>query len=507
MAPRRSFLGGVAFGLLLLSAASPAAPRATITDRNGVVLAQTTPVDSIYAEPKRIGDVSVAAAALVNAMRGTDLQALRLKLMSPKRFVWIARHVDPGAALAVMKLSLPGVGLRREYQRTYPQGALTSHVVGIADYDARQGMSGAERLFDGRLDGDSSPLALSVDVRAQAIVRDELLRAMATHGAKGAAGLVLDARSGEVMALVSLPDFTPADHETMVAAGYRNKLTDEVRELGGFFEIFTVAIALDDRRVTPATLLDVTRPMRLQSVVLRDDEPSRRPLSVVDAFARSSVIAAALLAQRYTPKDQLASLRRLGLLDPMTMDGHEMIAPPLYRSRSLRAIDRTAIGYGYGVALAPLQAAVVATGIVNHGQLMAPTLMRRDGDMAPGVRIVTERTSTEMRLLLRRVVRDGTGMSADVSGWDVGGKTGTAFRMVAGRYDKQRRTTWFFAGFPMNPEPRYTLLVMLDEPQGTAATQGRATSEWNAAPSAGRMISELAPLLGVVPTASTSHSL
>jgi cell division protein FtsI (penicillin-binding protein 3) len=468
-------------------------------------------VESIYADPSKVGDPGTMAATLAKLLPGRDIAGLRAKLSGDRRFVWIARHVDDATAESLAKLSLPGIGLRREEQRLYPQGALTSHVVGIADYDVQRGMSGAESLFDARLAGRGSPIALSIDVRAQAVVREALVSAMKAYDAKGAAGLVLDATTGEIIAFVSLPDFDPGDRRSIDPAGYRNKLTDEVHEVGGLFEIFTTAIALDDGHVTPAMLLDVTHPLRLQSTLLQDDNPSTRPLSVADAFARSSVIGAALMAERYIPQDQFSSLRRLGLFDPLPVSGERVVAHPLYRGDTRRVADRTAIGYGCGIALAPLQAALIATGIVNHGVLLPATLLRRDTAMdVPGTRIVAERTSAQMRALLRHAVRTGTGMPADVPDYEVGGKTGTSFKVVAGQYDMRRRTTWFFAGYPMTGAPKYTMLIMVDEPQGTAATGGQATAQWNAAPTAARVIRGLAPILGMkvgLTTGSGSASL
>jgi cell division protein FtsI (penicillin-binding protein 3) len=486
-----------------------ASPRANIIDRNGVVLATTTTAQSIYADPAKISDPANTAKALAKLLPGIDPEALLTKLTAQKRFVWVARHVDEATAQSMATLKLSGIGLRREDLRIYPRGSLTSHVVGITDYDVQNGMSGAESLFNARLTGGVKPVALSIDVRAQTVVREALVSAVASYDAKGAAGLLLDAQTGEIIAFVSLPDFAPGDRGSIAPDGYRNKLSDEVHELGGMFEVFTAAIALDDGRVTPATLLDVTHPMRLQSTLLRDDEPSTRPLSLADAFAHSSVIGAALISDRYSAQDQFASLRRLGLLDTMVVNGQPIVAQPLYHPNFIRAVDRTAIGYGCGIALAPLQAAAVATGIVNHGILAPPTLLRRDvAEVIPATHIVSEKTSTQMRALLRQAVSAGTGMPADVAGYEVGGKTGTSFKVTAGKYDKQRRTTWFFAGFPMNDTPRYTLLIMLDEPHSSVTTSRTPpTAQWNAVPTAGRVIAALAPILGMTPTERPSQPL
>ena len=484
------------------AAPPPAALRAEITDRNGVVLATTAVVASIYADPRHIVNPDATAAALTRLLPGLERDALQAKLASAKSFVWIARHVNAADVRSVLSLALPGIGVRDESGRIYPQGPLTAQVVGFTDLESKYGMAGAESRFDRLLTPGSKTLALSIDVRVQAMVREELVRAMADFQARGAAGLVLDVKTSELLALVSLPDFDPADRKTINPFGYKDRLTSDLYELGGVFEIFTTAAALEQHAVTPKTVVDVTTPLRFSRVTLRDDQPSAIPLSVADIFSRSSIIGAARIAERSSLETLLASLHHLRLLDPMAMDGAQTIARPIAHPANGSRLDRGVVGYGYGIAVSPLQAAVVATGIVNHGVLVAPTLLRSEAAGTIGeTRIVGEQTSAEMRALLRRAVSAGTGAAADVPGLAVGGKTGTSLKPIAGRYAQNRRLTWFFAGFPMNDAPRYTLLIMLDEPHGVDATRGLATSQWNAVPTAGRIIARLARLPGWAPSA------
>jgi cell division protein FtsI (penicillin-binding protein 3) len=392
-----------------------------------------------------------------------------------------------------MRLHLPGVGLRIEPQRRYPQGPLTSHAVGFSDREAQWGMAGVEKALDERLRRGGDPVRLSIDARVQGAVREELAKAVDASGAKGAAGLVLDAESAEVLALVSLPDFDPNDRRTIVPNGYKNRVTSNVYELGGVFEIFTTALALDAGKVGMGTSFGVTPALKIGARTVHDEDPVSRRLTVADIFARSSLIGEALIAQRLSPGEQQAGLRRMGLLDPMRIELAETVGNPLVSRNAWGQYVRTTVGYGYGIAVTPLQAGAVATAVINHGRMMQPTLLKREDGPIDSRSIVSETTSAQMRRLLRQAVSAGTGIYADVPGYRVGGKTGTSLKTEGWGYDKTRHQTWFFAGFPMTDAPRYSLLVMLDEPRA------RATAEWNAAPAAGKIIGRIAPLLEVMP--------
>jgi cell division protein FtsI (penicillin-binding protein 3) len=473
--------------------------RSTIVDRNGVMLATTIETPSVFANPHHVSDAGAVAAALAVCLPGSDPNELRTRLAADRSFVWIARHVGAGAAASVMRLGLPGIGLRTEPQRHYPLASLASHAVGFTDGEAQWGMAGIEGALDERLRRGGDPVQLAIDARVQAAVREELAKAVDRFGAKGAAGLVLDAESAEVLALVSLPDFDPNDRRTIVPNGYKNSVTSNVYELGGVFEIFTTALALDAGKVGPSTSFAVTPTLRIGARTVHDEDPVSRRLTVADIFARSSLIGEALIAQRLSPEEQQAGLRRMGLLDPMRIELAETVGNALASHSAWGRYVRTTIGYGYGIAVTPLQAAAVATAVINHGRLVQPTLLKREGSSIDSRRIVSEATSAQMRRLLRQAVSAGTGIYADVPGYRVGGKTGTALKTVGWGYDKAREQTWFFAGFPMADTPRYTLLIMLDEPRGDSDPRGRATAQWNAAPAAGKIIARIAPLLEVMP--------
>lgn len=473
-------------------AAAAAPARGEILDRRGVVLATTLESPSLYGNPRQIRDPAAAAAAISARIAGLDTEALHRALSRDTPFVWIARHAANHQVRAVMALGMPGIGIKLERVRRYPQGSLTAHVVGFTDADAVTGLGGAEMGCNAVLEHGQS-VHLSLDVRVQQAVRDELVRAMHEYGARAAASVVLDADNAEILALVSLPDYDPNDRSSIAPYGYKNSVSSNVYELGGLFEIFTTAAALDAQRVGPDTRLEVTPTLRIGAHTVRDDEPVRKLLSVADIFARSSLVGAALIAERSSPADQQAALRRMGLLDPMHIELAESGPMPLVSYRAWGPYLRTAIGYGYGIAISPLQAASVATAIVYHGRLVEPTLLLRGGASPQGRPIVSESTSIDMRALMREAVVRGTGHNAEVAGYDVGGKTGTSLKQVASHYDSARRRTWFFAGYPMSPIPRYTLLVMLDEPDGPA--RARATAEWNAAPTAGHIIERIGPLL------------
>jgi cell division protein FtsI (penicillin-binding protein 3) len=488
-----------AFACVAVGAVQAAAApvRGDILDRRGVVLATTVESPSLYANPRHVVDPSATAEAIAARFGRLDVDALRSALSRDTSFVWIARHAESDQVGAVMALGLNGIGVKLEHARRYPEGRLAAHVVGFTDGEASVGLGGIEMSRDAVLKRGQSE-RLSIDTRVQAAVRDELTRAMADYSVHAVGGIVLDAASGEILALVSLPDYDPADRASIAPHGYKNIVTSNVYEMGGLFEIFTTAAALEAHRVNPDTRLTVTPTLWIGAHRVRDENPVRMPLSVEDIFARSSLIGAALIAERSTPAEQQADLRRMGLLEPMGVELVESGSAPLISYRAWGPNLRTAIGYGYGIALTPLQAASVATAVVNHGLLMEPTLLARTGNLPQSRTIVSEATSMRMRELLRAAVVRGTGHSADVPGYAVGGKTGTSLKQTAYHYDRTRRT-WFFAGFPMTEAPRYTVLVMLDDPQDRPGLRGSTTAEWNAVPVAGRIIERIGPLLGVAP--------
>ncbi len=470
--------------------------RADIVDRNGILLATSLSTASLYADPKFVLDPADAARRLVAVLPELDADDVAAKLRLPRRFVWLKRNLTPRQQYLVNSLGIPGLYFQREERRVYPNGAIASHVLGFANVDNR-GLAGVERYFDKRLTGTSEPLELSIDLRVQHVLRDELSETMAAFRAKGVAGLVLDVNTGEVLGMSSLPDFDPNRPAEAPEAARFNRNTLGVYEMGSTFKLFTTAMALEAGTVTLDDGYDASKPLRIARFTINDYHGKRRWLSVPEILIYSSNIGAAKMALDVGPTAQKVFLDRLGLLRPAKIELEE-VGRPQFPS-PWREINTVTIAYGHGVAVSPLQMAAAVAAVVNGGVLHPTTLLkRRPGEEPPGTYVMSRETSDTMRRLMRLVVSRGTGRKADAPGYLVGGKTGTAEKSRGGGYANKALLSSFVGVFPMN-RPRYLVLVLVDEPKGNKSTGGYATGGWTAAPAVGRIIEEIAPLLGVEP--------
>lgn len=470
--------------------------RADIVDRNGVLLATNLETASLYANPRQILDSAQAARRLAGVLPGLAESELTEKLGSHRSFVWIKRNMTPKQEYEVNRLGIPGLYFKREERRVYPQGPLAAHYVGFADID-NKGLAGVEAALDKELSQSTAPVRLSLDIRVQHILRDELMAAMADFRALGAAGIVMDARNGEVVAMASLPDFDPNDAGSQPADARFNRASLGTYEMGSTFKIFTTAMALETGTATLADGYDATQPIRIARYTINDYHPQSRWLSLPEIFLYSSNIGAAKMALDVGTKRQQAFLQRLGLLDPVRVELPE-IGAPLVPS-PWREINTLTVAYGHGISVSPLQMTAAVASVINGGIAHDPTLLRTGfGADRSGRRVLSESTSDAMRRLMRLNVVEGTGKNAEVPGYLVGGKTGTAEKNIAGGYSRRALLSSFVAAFPMD-EPRYVVFVMLDEPKATKATHGFATAGWTAAPIAGRVIARMAPLMGLTP--------
>ena len=470
--------------------------RADITDRNGVVLATSLAAASLYADTRKVPDPVRAASDLATLLPGVREAVLERRLTSGRRFIWLRRKLTPNQQYRVNRLGIPGLEFRQEERRVYPQGRLAGHVVGLTDADGR-GIAGIEKFFDRSLArGVARPVALSLDVRVQHALREELLAGLARTRASGAAGLVLDVLNGEVMALVSLPDFDPNDVAASPERNRFNRVTLGAYEMGSTFKTFTAAMALDARVVSMTSGYDATKPIRISRFVIRDYHAKRRWLSVPEIFMYSSNIGAAKMALDVGPEAQRRFLGRLGLLTRAEIEVPES-APPLLPARWHQTETMT-IGFGHGLAVTPLQLASGVAALVNGGLRVAPTLIRREaGRPVVTQRVIRRHTSAQIRRLLRLVVERTSGRQANAPGYLVGGKTGTAEKSVRGGYDRNALLSSFVAAFPITA-PRFVVLVLLDEPK-PGADGLRPTAGRTAAPVVGRLVPRIAPLLGVAP--------
>jgi cell division protein FtsI (penicillin-binding protein 3) len=473
--------------------------RANIVDRSGIVLATSLPTVSLFANPTDVLDAAEATRRLVKVLPNLDRDRLRAKLSADGTFVWIKRNLTPKQHYRVNRLGLPGLYFQRAERRVYPNGREASHILGLTDVDGR-GLSGVERQFDRRLRGRADDLALSIDIRIQAVLRHELQGAVEEFSARGASGVVMDVESGEILSLVSLPDFDPNVTASAHGDAAFNNATKGVYEMGSTFKLFTTAMALDSGTVGIDDGYDASKPIRVSRFTISDYHAKNRWLSVPEILVYSSNIGAAKMALDVGAKTQKAYLRRLGLLDPATIELPE-VGTPLMPAR-WRDINTMTISYGHGIAVSPLQLASAVATVVNGGTRRPSTVVRRDGPVPAGDRVLSDETSRHMRDLMRLVVRHGTGRNAEARGYLVGGKTGTAEKLEVGGYRQGNLISSFVGVFPMT-QPRYVVLALLDEPKGTTRTHGYATGGWVAAPVVGRVIGRMAPLVGLAPIDET----
>lgn len=470
--------------------------RADIVDRNGVLLATSLATASLYANPKLILDADEAATRLVKVLPDLDKAEVVHRLTSNHSFIWIKRGLTPREEFAVNRLGIPGLFFQREERRVYPFGALTSHLIGFTDVD-NHGLAGAEDYFDDRLKQSSDPLQLSIDVRLQHDVHQELRSVIDEFHALGGAAMVLDVQTSEVLAMVSLPDFDPNSPGTASPEARFNRITLGTYEPGSTFKLFNVAAALDDHVVTLRDGYDASKPIHVARFTIRDDEPKNRWLSVPEIIMYSSNIGSAKMALDLGRDRQRDFLGRLGLLKPATIELPEIAAPQV--PNPWRDINVMTVSFGHGIAVTPLQLVVGVTALVNGGLLRPATILKRaPGDVPQGQRVISAQTSEQMRGLMRLVVEGGTARFANVPGYFVGGKTGTAEKNINGHYLHHANIQAFVGAFPINA-PKFVVYVMLDEAHGNKLTHGFATAGWTAVPAAGRLVTDIAALYGIPP--------
>jgi cell division protein FtsI (penicillin-binding protein 3) len=509
---------GVAEAPLPGTAGAPSTPstwaRPDIVDRNGRLMATDRVVSSLYADPRVVLDIDEAVEKLSGELPSLDAAELRRTLADrSRRFVWIARGLQPEEARRIHELGLPGLGFRPELRRYYPLGALAGHVLGAVNVDNR-GLAGIERMLDetgaveparGAERSLRAPLRLALDIGVEHAVAEELRRALKEFGAAAAAALVIDVRTGEIVAAVSFPEIDPNRPAELLDETRLDRLTAGVFELGSVYKVLTIALALEYRTVNLDTVFDVRQPLRAGGHLIRDHYPQGRPLTVREIFLYSSNVGAGMLALELGAERQRAFLAKLGLFDSVRTEAGPLAAPQL--PGTWGRAETVTIAYGHGLAVAPLQFAVAAAAVINGGEKVAPTFLARADARADGPAVapakaglVSEETSASMRELMRLGVTHaaGTGRRAEAEGYGVGGKTGTAEMPGRGGYREKAVIASFLGAFPMEA-PRYLTLAMLFEPQGTGETGGRITAGVNAAPVTGRIVERVAPLLGVLP--------
>lgn len=481
--------------------------RNVITDRRGDLLAVDLPTRALMVHRRRVKDPVALGGQLALALGEADPSAIIERLGAAKSSIFIRRRLTPAQVSALYEVGDPALELLPTVTRNYPAGALTAHVVGFLDVEHR-GRAGLERGLENRLtDPDAAPIQLSIDLGVQHIVRRELQASIDTFSAIGGAALVLNVHSGEIVSLVSLPDFDANRREAVREDAFFNRVTYGRYEMGSTFKAFTTAMALEVGQLRLSDGYDATHPIKFGRFTIRDHHAKARWMTVAEIFKYSSNIGAARMAVDMGTEAQQQFLGSLGLLDPSPVELPEVIAPQKpYRWRELETMT---IAFGHGLAVSPLQLASAMAAMVNGGRYVAPTLLLRSPDNPASEReIMSEATSAKLRKLLRLVVADGTGRKAAAPGYYVGGKTGTAEKAIGRRkgYSRKRMITSFAGIFPMH-DPQYVVLAVIDEPKGTKETFGYATAGWTAAPTVGRIVPQIAPILGIQPMPSDDETI
>jgi cell division protein FtsI (penicillin-binding protein 3) len=479
-----------------------APPRADIVDRNGGDLATTFDAFALAVRPQAlVGDPEILARRIANILGRPSALPIYKELTHHGKYRYIQRRILPAEAKAINAIGEPGLVLEREQERIYPNQFLAAHVIGYTNVDG-VGQAGMERAYQERLTDPElrdKPLELAIDARVQHAVESELQTAMTKHSAIGASGIVLDVHTGEVLALASLPELNPNKAGAVSPDAIFNRATLGVYELGSTFKALTMGMALDTGVVTSMSQqYDATHPLQMGRFRIRDDHPKARWLTIPEIFMYSSNIGTAQIAQEIGSARQQKFLKELGFMEPAEIELKER-GRTLYPAQWGELATMT-VSYGHGIAVTPLHLASAYAALVNGGVWRPATLLKvQGGGVGKGRRVFSEEASRTMRAMLRLVVTHGTGKQAEAQGYRVGGKTGTAEKPDGGRYNRNAMVTTFAGAFPMD-DPKYVVIAMLDEPKGTKETYGFRGAGWNAAPVVSKVISRIAPVLGVAPS-------
>jgi cell division protein FtsI (penicillin-binding protein 3) len=475
------------------------AGRADIVDRNGVILARSLKTASLYADPKYIPDPKTLVRDLVKIFPDLSYGDTLQKLQSDKRFVWIKRNITPDEQYKILYLGHPGLSFKEEQRRLYPQGNLAAHVVGYTSVDGH-GLAGLEAGFDKLLLKSEDALVTTIDVRFQHALRREVAGAVRKFGAVAGTGAIMDVNTGEILAAVSLPDFDPHKVSDKNKDALFNRLTLGVFEPGSTFKIFTTAAAIELGGAKMGQTYDAREPIKFQRFKISDYHAQKRIMTLPEVFMHSSNIGSIRMAQAVGAKDFKNFLNDLGLLRAPSLEIPEIGAPLMPQKWS--ELDLMTAAFGHGLAVSPLQLVSASASIMNGGLLVRPTLVLdktlSERGRKKDVRVVSEKTAHRMRQLMRLVVTGGTGGKADVPGYNVGGKTGTADKNSGKGYDKDKRRSSFMAFFPVE-EPRYAIYIMVDEPKGIKESYGYATAGWVAAPAVKNVIQSIVAIEGIKP--------
>lgn len=468
--------------------------RADITDRNGTIIATSLPTVNLYANPRKILNPERAAQRLVKVLPELEYNDILRKLSSKGSFVYLKRNLTPSQQYQINYLGIPGLEFENGEKRIYPHKNLFAHLLGSTNID-NKGIAGIEKAENERLTQSDIPLALTIDLGVQDTIREHLAAAVKHFDAAGASAILMDVNTSEVIALVSLPDYDPNRSVNPNSRSYFNMATKGVYEPGSVLKVFNAAMSLESGKVKVSDSFDATEPLKLRYNVIKDYRGENRWLTVPEIMVYSSNIGSARMALKVGGAEQKQFMQKMGFFDELNFEITEK-SKPIFPKRWGEGTIAT-VAYGYGLALTPMHVITAFSAVVNGGIYHEPTLLKNSDKKDNGYRVLSYNTSKQMRDLLRLVVTDGSGKRANVLGYEVAGKTGTANKLSAnGKYNSKVVRTTFVSTFPVS-KPQYALLVMMDEPKGSKETWGFTTAGWNTVPTAAKIISAIAPQLNI----------
>ena len=467
--------------------------RADIVDRNNNIIATSLPTVSLYACPHEMIDFDEAAEKTCSVFKDIEKEKFLNRLKKAKKFLWVKRNLSPTQEQEILNQGIPGFHFLKTEKRVYPDKNLLSHVIGGTDVD-NNGIAGIEKVFDEALKSSTQPISLSIDINIQHAVHDELQKAIKEFRAKGGAAIVMKIKTGEIFSLVSLPDFDPNRNENPNSRERFNMATSSAIEPGSCAKIINTAMALETKKITPFSQYDARFPIKIGRFTIHDFHGLETYLSVEDILKYSSNIGSAKIALDVGREYQKSFFKKIGLLDTVACELIET-QKPLY-PKNWGEVSSMTIAFGHGIALSPLHLTTIISGMLNNGIKNNPTLLKKNSETS-GERIISEKTAKQIAILMRLNVTEGANKKAEVKGYFVGGKSGTAEKSNRGRYSKTANYTGFIGAFPM-PNPKYSVYVVLDEPQATAKTHGYRTAGWIAAPTAAKIIQRIGPMLNVI---------
>lgn len=488
----------------LKSIANTTLKRGNIYDRNHVLLATTLKTPALFVDPGLILDKPKVADQLVSIFPDLSKKVLLKEMMQQTRYVWLRNNVSPDQQFRVLELGEPGLGFEDADTRIYPQVEMAAHMVGYTDRSNR-GLAGIERSFD-KILTQGKDVSLTIDVRLQHLLRREMQTSINDFTAIGGAGVIMDANSGEILAAVSLPDYD-LNFAKELASDELNKEKNKpllfnrpslgVYELGSMFKIFSTAALLETQKVPLSKTFDARTPIYAHGHTINDYHAQKRILNIPEIFMYSSNIGTALMGKMVGGKKLSAFYKDLGLLNRMDFDIWETGRP--VSRKEWTETDTMTASYGHGVSTTPIQMCAAVATVVNGGFSVRPSLVKESASQESNarIRIISQDTSDKMRSLMRLVVTHGTGKNAEVNGYYVGGKTGTAEKSMGKKgYDHTRLISSFVAAFPID-NPKYIIMVMIDEPKGNKKSYGYATAGWVAAPAVANVIKSMGAVLGI----------